>query len=224
MVWSGDTSPGRRILPYGIRTTLLDGYHIGLCPGFAFRDPYSCYSQAHRYQVEDQPLKCNDGFGRTYFSAVIANTVVALPFILKKIKISPNLTLLATLFISIASRWYLGQLTFLPIRSQDWLPTSRLFEFTLGIYLLQQFKKHKALTSNLESPTSIKSLADLSFPFFLIHHPLLFIIPHALRLGMPFALSVIIYLVISVFTSNLILIFGNKLQHKLMSLPGADKK
>lgn len=143
-----------------------------------------------------------------WYIGLIMSLYFVFPVASKYYKSSPILFLLLTLVLSISSRLWFGYLPFIPSRSQDWFLVSRLFEFTFGIHLAAN-SDHQLLKKILtpKSSTIVIWLSEISFPFFLIHHPLLFIIPHLHKITFqhPFTSSVAIYLCVCLFVSYIIL-------------------
>lgn len=74
------------------------------------------------------------------------------------------------LIVSILSRWYLGQIEG-STRMIDWFPLCRVFELSLGVFMVERGLYVKTITSS----KAICLLSELSFYVFLIHYPLLFV-------------------------------------------------
>ncbi len=92
------------------------------------------------------------------------------PFLSRAIRKRPTTTLLATLVISIASRIIIGN--YVPLdRGIDWFPTCRIFEFTLGIWLITNKRVLNCL-SNMQikkGQNTIIYFSNLSYPIYLTH-------------------------------------------------------
>lgn len=139
----------------------------------------------------------------SWFIILIMTMYICFPFLSYQIKKKPFLTFIILLLISVTSRFILGKYILLPCRPLDWFPLCRLFEFSLGIYLINYRPKHNPIF--FELPKRIVSLISwisiFSFPLFLIHSPLLFIINYLTGHGISDSLAIICFLSVSLFVS-----------------------
>ena len=78
-----------------------------------------------------------------------------------------------------------------------WFPLSRLFEFTLGIYIVQTGFYPKTTHKS----TTIQFLSDLSFPVFLVHSFVLYILVTA---SSAYSMNIVLYLFVVLFLSLLV--------------------
>lgn len=134
-----------------------------------------------------------------WFIGLIISLYAFFPTLSLSVKKHPWFTLIFTLALSVISRLLIGPFNSQFYRPIDWFPTARLGEFTLGIFLANKldFKLWSKLQTLHSLSGTITTLAELSFPLFLVHYPLLFIVPHMLKIGFPFTLSVAVYLTVS---------------------------
>ncbi|MEK7109873.1 MAG: acyltransferase family protein [Patescibacteria group bacterium] len=148
----------------------------------------------------------------SWFIGLIITMYFLYPFISKKIQNKPHATLIALLLISVLSRILLGRYNILPTRPLDWFPLARIFEFSLGVYLVNIIKKDFWLCMNNFKKIGriFAFISEISFPLFLIHYPLLFLIKYFSRFT-DYYLAIILYLGVSVMISWVILILANKL-------------
>lgn len=111
----------------------------------------------------------------TWFIGLIFVFYVIYPWLSKWMKTSKNLIVIILLVVSVISRLFMakhGQGWYRPL---DWFPLCRIFEFSLGIWLIQT-KASYTFLARLQIPSIEKItyfLAKISFPAFLIHYPLL---------------------------------------------------
>lgn len=143
-----------------------------------------------------------------WFIGLIISLYAFFPTLSQSVKKHPWFTLVFTLTLSVISRLLIGPFNSQFYRPIDWFPTARLGEFTLGIFLANQIplKQWAKLKLPPRLNRTITAAAKLSFPFFLVHHPLLFIIPHTIKIGLPFALSVAVYLTVAIAVAHQITI------------------
>jgi peptidoglycan/LPS O-acetylase OafA/YrhL len=130
----------------------------------------------------------------SWFIGLIVILYMIYPFVAYLIRAHGNAALLALLIVSIWSRWFFGQEIDPAIRATEWLPLCRIFEFALGIFIVEKGLYPKALTNS----KPIYLLSNLSFYLFLIHIPLLFV-----------ANNILIYTVLVMLSSYFIYLFDN---------------
>jgi len=107
--------------------------------------------------------------GAFWFIGVIISLYLLFPLVSIATHKSPHKTLLLTFIISIISRIIMFYIFPQFISGFDWFPLCRLFEFTLGIYIIQ-IRIYPKFTSN----NTIAFLGKLSFYIYLVHFPLMF--------------------------------------------------
>ena len=119
------------------------------------------------------------------------------PFIEPKIRKHPNVTILILLMISAGTRLLLGHYKILPWRALDWFPLCRIFEFAAGIYLACQIPKKfwNRLNGNHYIERTLSYCAQLTFPIFLVHSPIIHTVKH---LDVPNFVWITIFLAASV--------------------------
>lgn len=105
-----------------------------------------------------------------WFIGLIIALYLFFPFLTVWLRRRPWLTLTILLLISIASRYFMGQASFWH-RGIDSFPLSRIFEFGLGIWLMQRVQIVNLLTriNNGLKWSGWVLLSELSFPIFLMH-------------------------------------------------------
>lgn len=82
-----------------------------------------------------------------------------------------------------------------------WFPLSRLFEFALGIYMVQKGLYFKTVTTN----KTVKFLSDISFPMFLVHYIVISILittPNFYFINILTYLIVVLILAVLIFRAN----------------------
>ncbi|MBN1190099.1 MAG: acyltransferase [Dehalococcoidales bacterium] len=154
----------------------------------------------------------------SWFIGVIVVLYLVFPLISACIKRYPIISLISLLAISFISRWVLyREILSLPNRPTDWFPPCRVFEFGLGIYLATVISKSFLFTSGLNTRTLNKALftiAELSFPLFLVHYPLLRMINWLTGSGLNVCLAIFIFLGCSIILSWILLNVDRHLQQK----------
>ncbi len=108
--------------------------------------------------------------GVYWFIGLIMILYLIYPLIAESTRKWGYVALLGLLIISVLSRWYLGQIEGNG-RMIDWFPLCRVFEFGLGVFIVERELFPKALTTH----KVVYILSNLSFYIFLIHSPLLFL-------------------------------------------------
>jgi peptidoglycan/LPS O-acetylase OafA/YrhL len=148
-----------------------------------------------------------------WFIGLLMVLYLFFPYLSRSVRHHPHITIGAMLLVSVLSRAILGQYDILPHRPLDWFPLCRVFEFSLGIYLASVIKPDLLLCINgSRRITSIlKFIADISFPLFLAHFPLLIIITYLSKQGTHQIIAIVIFLFTSIITSWVILIVTNRL-------------
>ena len=150
--------------------------------------------------------------GTSWFIGLIITMYLLYPYISKKIQSRPHTTLITLLIISVLSRFLLGRYNILPTRPLDWFPLSRLFEFSLGIYLVNIIKRDLWLCMNdfKKIGRILAFSSEISFPLFLVHYPLLFLVKYFSRFT-DYYLAIILYLGTSIMISWIIIILSSRL-------------
>jgi peptidoglycan/LPS O-acetylase OafA/YrhL len=111
-----------------------------------------------------------------WFIGLIVVLYAAYPLLARCMARRPLVTLLVVLAISVASRVLVGA-TWPGERYNDWVPFGRLFEFTLGMWLVATPDRTKTVAGWLRLPPAwaraLEWAAAVSFPVFLVHRPVL---------------------------------------------------
>lgn len=115
----------------------------------------------------------------SWFIGLIIALYLLYPFITRAMGKHKNLILIILFIISVAARYIAGKYWTTVARPIDWFPLCRIFEFSLGIWLVKtqsifNFIKNISI-GRLTKP--IHFLAELSFPAFLIHQSMLRYLP-----------------------------------------------
>lgn len=155
----------------------------------------------------------------SWYIALIISMYFVFPLLSKQMKMNPHRCIVVLLLISIASRLFLGINRILPYRPLDWFPLCRIFEFSLGVYLVTILPKthfNKPQLSLLLTKL-IKFFSELSFPLFLVHYPFLFMIKYLTTKGVNLHLAILTYLTFSITLSWIILIFDKKIPRSKFS-------
>jgi len=144
----------------------------------------------------------------SWFIGLIIILYMIYPFVAHLIRAHGYIALLALLIVSIWSRWFFGQEIDPAIRVTEWFPLCRIFEFALGIFIVEKGLYPKALTNS----KPIYLLSNLSFYLFLIHIPLLFV-----------ADNILVYTILVMLSSYSIYLFDNILiQPRLKAILNID--
>jgi peptidoglycan/LPS O-acetylase OafA/YrhL len=107
-----------------------------------------------------------------WFISLILSLYLLFPLLYHAIKRHPHISILAFFFISLASRYYFGNVlntTF--VRGIDWFPLCATFEFGLGVYLARIHFYPK-----LQSNALTTYFGNVSFYIYLINGPLLLLL------------------------------------------------
>ncbi len=147
--------------------------------------------------------------GASWFVGLIIIMYTIYPILSRAIAKSPHTTIAVLLVISALSRILLGRYFWLllPKRPIDWFPLCRVFEFSLGIYAAHVLRPSmwSALNSAKRTSVLIAFVSRISFPLFLIHHPLCFMIPSLIQFGVHQSLAIFVFLLTSFLLSWLAL-------------------
>ena len=171
----------------------------------------------------------------SWFIALIMAMYALFPMIFFAMKKQHHLVIIILLFVSLASRYYVGQegvpfvdttffedvkswfyrrYGFMPGRPGDWFPPCRVFEFGLGVYLALLLPKATWSAFQTRFNRPIQFLSDLAFPLFLIHYPFLFLVIYLEEIGLPLPLSIFAYLACITFVSHLINLIDQRVPRK----------
>jgi len=163
----------------------------------------------------------------SWFIGLIMSMYLLFPLLSHLIKKHPHISICALLLVSTLSRIILGRYGVLPMRPLDWFPLCRVFEFSLGIYLITvvRTKMPDALIATGREVPLISFISELSFPLFLIHYPLLFVIPYLERHGLSETTSILGYIVLSLILSWIVHAIDNRIPRAfLLQKAGAKVK
>lgn len=112
-----------------------------------------------------------------WFIGLIVALYLLFPFLSSAIRKNPHLTIIALFIISLAYRQHVAQnhqFYYFPPENH-WHPLSRIFEFGLGIYLAEVVPRTFWTIVKIQDSLSkkISYFAELSFPAYLLHYPVL---------------------------------------------------
>jgi peptidoglycan/LPS O-acetylase OafA/YrhL len=149
----------------------------------------------------------------SWFIPLIMTMYVFFPFLSREIKKRPMAAVMILLIISAESRLILGYSEVLPKRPLDWFPICRVFEFSLGVYLANALPKDifRLTESSKRFRAAILFISTLSFPLFLVHHPLLFLINEIAGRDVSLWISICLYVSLSLFVSWIIVVIDRKI-------------
>jgi len=135
--------------------------------------------------------------GTGWFIGLIITLYFFFPVISKLMKKDGILVLFITLITSLVVRLILTNSW-----TQEWMPLSRIFEFSLGVFLAQKIPSKFWLGLNFRPFINkfVSYLSEISFPLFLVHFPLQFLATY----------SIIAFLFISIVISHLLLVISKK--------------
>jgi len=103
-----------------------------------------------------------------WFVGLIVSLYLLYPLLFYVVKKHPNISLLSFFFISLASRCIMFYVFPVFGSGWDWFPTCRIFNFALGIYLIQ-----KGLFPKATSNRTIAFIGMMTFYVFLVHFPIM---------------------------------------------------
>lgn len=144
--------------------------------------------------------------GPGWFIALIIILYLIFPLLIKKFRHDPHTSLFVLFLISLIFRYIEINIPSLYLKIFAFFPLRHLFEFGLGIYLSLRIKKNfwSILNKYQRFSYIITYLGILSFPLFLIHHPLIFILNYLNQLGSTYFFSIFIYLLVCLLFSFLL--------------------
>jgi peptidoglycan/LPS O-acetylase OafA/YrhL len=103
-----------------------------------------------------------------WFIGLIVSLYLLYPLLFYVVKKHPNISLLSFFFISLASRYIMFYVFPVFGSGWDWFPTCRIFNFALGMYLIQKGLFPKAISNR-----TIAFLGTITFYVFLVHFPIM---------------------------------------------------
>jgi peptidoglycan/LPS O-acetylase OafA/YrhL len=103
-----------------------------------------------------------------WFIGLIVSLYLLYPLLFYVVKKHPNRSLLSFFFISLASRYIMFYVFPVFGSGWDWFPTCRIFNFALGMYLIQKGLFPKAISNR-----TIAFLGTITFYVFLVHFPIM---------------------------------------------------
>ena len=141
--------------------------------------------------------------GASWFVGLIIVMYMIYPLLSRAITKTPHVTIILLLVISMLYRLLLGRYGLFLYRPLDWFPLCRVFEFSLGIYVAHMLPLRiwTSLNSTKRSGSLIVFMSRISFPLFLVHHPLCAAIPYLVERGTPQSLAILAFLITSVLLS-----------------------
>ncbi|MDZ7798813.1 MAG: acyltransferase family protein [Patescibacteria group bacterium] len=155
--------------------------------------------------------------GPSWFIGLIIVLYLLFPLLLKKFKTNPYASLFILFLISLIFRYLYNNFPPLIYKLQPFFPLDYLFEFGLGIYLGLVVKNNFWTYLNKYKKLSriLIRLGLLSFPLFLVHHPLLFIVNSLEKLNVSLFVSIPLYLLVSGVFSFLLFKMIKKIPRKI---------
>jgi peptidoglycan/LPS O-acetylase OafA/YrhL len=147
----------------------------------------------------------------SWFIGLIMSLYAIYPYLATSMWRRPYTTIVTLFVVSTISNLLAGEL--LPRDPLAWFPLCRIFEFGLGIFLVQQ-KNIVDVIKNYRLPWADKVFAyisDISLPVFLIHYPLVSVIPFWRALGGTW-FGLVVYFAMTWILSHLMLIVDRGLQ------------
>jgi len=152
----------------------------------------------------------------SWFIGLIMVMYLLYPFLSKIIKKHPTRSIIILFIVSLLSRYLISRHGILPYRALEWFPLCRIFEFSLGIYLAHMIPGIPGVSPAPQGIfiSIITLLGKLSFPLFLVHHPLLFMIRTMMSNGINTAASITVYLFVSILVSYIIYSIDNMIPKK----------
>jgi peptidoglycan/LPS O-acetylase OafA/YrhL len=147
----------------------------------------------------------------SWFIALIMTMYLLFPVLSRQIEKRPLAMIGGLFLVSLVARVLVSDHAFPLSRALDWFPLCRVFEFSLGICLalaLQRLpRRRRPSVSLLAGP--IRFLSNLSFPLFLVHHPLLFVIDLLAGNGVGRLVAVAVFILTSVILSWVLMQIDN---------------
>ncbi|MCJ7735663.1 MAG: hypothetical protein MUP11_14080, partial [Anaerolineales bacterium] len=145
--------------------------------------------------------------GTSWFLGIIMSLYLVFPWLVGWIEKKPYLTLFILFIVSVSSRYLLGKVSILPLRSHDWFLLCRIFEFGLGITLAKRLPEKFWDIFNVHKSVDhiITYLGELSFPMFLVHWPIFHTLKHLRAYGVPAPVWLSIFMILSIETSIILL-------------------
>lgn len=103
-----------------------------------------------------------------WFIGLIISLYLLYPLLFYAVKKHPHISLFSFFFISLASRCIMFYVFPMFGSGWDWFPTARIFNFALGIYLIQ-----RGLFPKVSSNRIFAFLGVMSFYIYLVHFPIM---------------------------------------------------
>jgi peptidoglycan/LPS O-acetylase OafA/YrhL len=103
-----------------------------------------------------------------WFIGSIVSLYFLYPLLFYVMKKHPSISLLSFFFVSLASRYIMFYVFPMFISGWDWFPACRIFNFALGIYLIQKGLFPKAISNR-----TIAFLGTMSFYVYLVGFPIM---------------------------------------------------
>jgi peptidoglycan/LPS O-acetylase OafA/YrhL len=183
-------------------------------------DPFGFSMTVTAFEVfEAKPWVDLARLGVNWFVGLIVALYFLYPFLSRAVRAHPKSTILLALLVSVVSRVLVGRYWAVE-RPTDWFPPCRLFEFALGIWLVNNRKVFGFLT-NLRlgwGETIVAYFGSLSYPVYLVHLTVLgFISLHGAAIGSP-QLFLLAFLVGTFVLSNIVFYVESIARKKLRKL------
>ncbi|MFH1531437.1 MAG: TrmO family methyltransferase [Pseudomonadota bacterium] len=151
--------------------------------------------------------------GVSWFIGLILSMYLLYPLLAKMFRRHPHLSIVALAVLSVGVRLLVGKYKLLSMRPLDWFPLCRVFEFALGMYLVVLAKKipWRLLSPPRRVGALIALLGNLTFPFFLVHYPVIFLVKHFHAQGLSKSRSVMLFLGISLALAVLVQLLDTRI-------------
>ena len=151
--------------------------------------------------------------GSYWFIGLIISLYFLFPVIYSAMNKHPHVSLLSLFLINIASRAIMWNYFFQFVGVTDWFPLCQIFDFGLGIYLVQKWSGLKMW--KFTSGRTIAFAGELVFYLYLVHVPLMrFMPPIQFEFGYEYALTW--FIVIALLFGCMFYTFDKQI-HKLLS-------
>jgi peptidoglycan/LPS O-acetylase OafA/YrhL len=151
-------------------------------------DAFSFFMTVTAFEVfEAKPWVDLARLGINWFVGLIVVLYFLYPFLSRAVRAHPRTTMLLALLVSVVSRFLVGRYWMVE-RPTDWFPPCRLFEFTLGIWLINNRRAFSFLSSlRLRWGENVAAyFSNLSYPVYLVHLTVLgFISLYSTAIGNP---------------------------------------